>query len=93
MRASINSAVNSTNLGSVVGTTMYDSSAGRLVNERERDGSVAVNGESMYDGLGKPLAEGIAIEAALGRGVISDAQSGAARFASGAGRGGKFGTE
>ena len=49
--------------------------------------------QSMYDGLGKPLAEGIAIEAALGRGVISDAQSGAARFASGAGRGGKFGTQ
>jgi len=49
--------------------------------------------QSMYDGLGKPLAEGIAIEAALGRGVISDAQSGAARFASGAGRGGDFGTE
>ncbi len=53
---------------------------------------VLADREAMYEGLGKPLSEGIAIEAALGRTVIGEAQSGAARFASGAGRGGKFGT-
>jgi enoyl-CoA hydratase len=42
--------------------------------------------QAVYDGLGKPLAEGLAIEAALGRGVIVEAQSGAQRFASGEGR-------
>ena len=42
--------------------------------------------QAVYDGLGKTLAEGIAIEAALGRGVIVDAREGAVRFASGEGR-------
>ena len=47
---------------------------------------VLADRQAVYDGLGKPLAEGLAIEAALGRGVIFEAQGGAARFASGEGR-------
>jgi enoyl-CoA hydratase len=39
-------------------------------------------------GIGLPLADGLRIEADLGRGVVAAAQAGAARFASGAGRGG-----
>jgi enoyl-CoA hydratase len=40
------------------------------------------------EGFGLPLAEGLALEAALGRGRLDAALSGAARFAAGAGRGG-----
>jgi enoyl-CoA hydratase/carnithine racemase len=40
------------------------------------------------DGLGLPLADGLALEATAGPAVFADAQSGAARFAGGAGRGG-----
>ncbi len=47
---------------------------------------VLADRQAVYDGLGRPLAEGLAIEAALGRGVIVEAQGGAARFASGEGR-------
>jgi enoyl-CoA hydratase len=47
---------------------------------------VLADRQAVYDGLGKPLAEGLAIEAALGRGVIVEAQGGAMRFASGEGR-------
>jgi len=47
---------------------------------------VLADRQAAYDGLGKPLAEGLQIEAALGRTVIAEAQQGAARFASGEGR-------
>lgn len=47
---------------------------------------VLADRQAVYDGLGQPLAEGLAIEAALGRGVIVEAQGGAMRFASGEGR-------
>jgi enoyl-CoA hydratase len=50
---------------------------------------VLADRQAVYDGLGKPLAEGLAIEAALGRGVVVEAQGGAARFASGEGRHGR----
>ncbi len=40
------------------------------------------------DGLGLPLADGLALEAQAGPAVFADAQAGAARFAGGAGRGG-----
>ena len=45
--------------------------------------------QALYEGLGNPLADGIAAEARIGRGVIEVAQRGAARFASGEGRHGK----
>jgi enoyl-CoA hydratase len=41
------------------------------------------------EGLGLPLAEGLALEARTGPAVFADAQAGAARFAGGAGRGGQ----
>jgi enoyl-CoA hydratase len=41
------------------------------------------------EGLGLPLAEGLALEARAGPAVFADAQAGAARFAGGAGRGGQ----
>ncbi|HYM14259.1 MAG TPA: crotonase/enoyl-CoA hydratase family protein [Dehalococcoidia bacterium] len=47
---------------------------------------VLADRQAAYDGLGKPLAEGLQVEAALGRTVIAEAQQGAARFASGEGR-------
>jgi enoyl-CoA hydratase len=40
------------------------------------------------EGLGLPLADGLALEAQAGPEVFADAQAGAARFAGGAGRGG-----
>ncbi|HEU4973909.1 MAG TPA: crotonase/enoyl-CoA hydratase family protein [Baekduia sp.] len=40
------------------------------------------------EGLGMPLADGLALEAQAGPAVFADAQAGAARFAGGAGRGG-----
>src|SRR3954447_25701069 len=40
------------------------------------------------EGLGLPLAEGLALEAQAGPSVFADAQAGAARFAGGEGRGG-----
>ena len=45
---------------------------------------------SMYEGLGRPLEEGIELEARRGRAVLIEARIGAARFAAGAGRGGRF---
>ncbi len=50
---------------------------------------VLADRQAVYDGLGKPLPEGLAIEAALGRSVVVEAQGGAARFASGEGRHGR----
>jgi enoyl-CoA hydratase len=41
------------------------------------------------EGLGLPLADGLALEAQAGPAVFADAQAGAARFADGAGRGGQ----
>jgi enoyl-CoA hydratase len=41
-----------------------------------------------YDGLGLPLADGLAVEARNAAGTLADATTGAARFASGEGRGG-----
>jgi enoyl-CoA hydratase len=41
------------------------------------------------EGLGMPLADGLALESRAGRAVFEDAQRGAARFAGGEGRGGK----
>jgi len=41
------------------------------------------------EGMGLPLAEGLALEAQAGPAVFADAQAGAARFAAGAGRGGE----
>jgi enoyl-CoA hydratase len=41
------------------------------------------------EGLGMPLAEGLALEARSGPETFADAQAGAARFAGGAGRGGE----
>lgn len=42
----------------------------------------------VYQGLGRPLEEGLAIEAAAGREVLTEAAAGAARFAAGEGRSG-----
>jgi enoyl-CoA hydratase len=47
---------------------------------------VLADRQSLYEGAGKPLADGIAYEAALGRTVVPAAAAGAQRFASGAGR-------
>ena len=44
---------------------------------------------SAFAGSGLPLEHGLAIEARLGRAVLEEARRGAARFAGGAGRGGK----
>jgi enoyl-CoA hydratase len=41
-----------------------------------------------YDGLGLPLADGLAVEASGAAGTFADAAAGAARFAAGEGRGG-----
>jgi len=41
-----------------------------------------------YDGLGLPLADGLALEARNGAPLMADAAAGAARFAAGVGRGG-----
>jgi hypothetical protein len=43
---------------------------------------------SLFAGLGRPLEEGLAIEAEAGRQVAATAIAGAARFASGEGRSG-----
>jgi enoyl-CoA hydratase len=43
---------------------------------------------AVLDGSGRPLAEGLALEAALGRDRMAAALGGAARFAAGEGRGG-----
>jgi enoyl-CoA hydratase len=43
---------------------------------------------SVYEGLGMPLAEGLAAEARLGRDVVLEGARGAERFAGGEGRGG-----
>jgi enoyl-CoA hydratase len=40
------------------------------------------------EGLGMPLTDGLALEAAAGPEVFSDGAAGAARFAAGEGRGG-----
>jgi enoyl-CoA hydratase len=41
-----------------------------------------------YDGLGLPLADGLAVEARNAEAAFADAAEGAARFAAGEGRGG-----
>jgi enoyl-CoA hydratase len=43
---------------------------------------------AVYEGLGRPLAEGLELEAELARGVLGVAVEGAARFTSGEGRSG-----
>jgi len=45
--------------------------------------------EAVYQGLGRPLAEGLAIERGLGTACMETALRGAGRFASGEGRGGR----
>jgi enoyl-CoA hydratase len=50
---------------------------------------VLADRQAVYDGLGKPLSEGLAIEAALGQGVLVEARDGAMRFAGGEGRHGR----
>jgi enoyl-CoA hydratase/carnithine racemase len=47
---------------------------------------VLADRQAAYEGLGKPLDEGLKIELGLGRAVIGEAQQGAARFAGGEGR-------
>jgi enoyl-CoA hydratase len=51
---------------------------------------VLADRQALYEGLGKPLAAGLEIEASLGRTVIEEAARGAARFASGEGRHARF---
>ena len=46
--------------------------------------------QALHEGLGKPLAAGLDLEASLGRTVIEEAGRGAQRFASGEGRHAKF---
>jgi enoyl-CoA hydratase len=41
---------------------------------------------SLYEGLGRPLPDGLAIEAAMGREVLEEGALGAERFAGGEGR-------
>ena len=53
-------------------------------------GCVNVDRQALYEGLGKPLAEGLTIEATLGRTVLEEAARGAARFAGGEGRHARF---
>jgi enoyl-CoA hydratase len=53
-------------------------------------GCVAADREAAYQGLGKPLAEGLEIEATIGRTVLEEAGRGAMRFAGGEGRHAKF---
>jgi enoyl-CoA hydratase len=43
---------------------------------------------AVYEGVGRPLEEGLALEADLGRKVLATAVAGAARFAAGEGRSG-----
>ena len=43
---------------------------------------------ALLEGAGLPLADGLALEARLGREVLATAVEGAARFAGGAGRSG-----
>jgi enoyl-CoA hydratase len=43
---------------------------------------------ALLEGPGLPLADGLALEATLGRDVLATAIEGAARFAGGAGRSG-----
>jgi enoyl-CoA hydratase len=45
--------------------------------------------KAAIEGLGLPLADGLALEAQAGPAVFGDAQAGAARFAGGEGRGGR----
>jgi enoyl-CoA hydratase len=45
--------------------------------------------EALYQGLGRPLAEGLAIERRLGTATLETARRGAGRFAAGEGRGGR----
>jgi enoyl-CoA hydratase len=45
--------------------------------------------EAALAALGLPLAEGLALEARLGRERLAEARAGAARFAAGEGRGGR----
>src|SRR4051812_50208410 len=54
----------------------------------ERAGGAAVLTIDPYDGLGLPLADGLAVEARNGAALTAGAAAGAARFAAGEGRGG-----
>jgi enoyl-CoA hydratase len=51
---------------------------------------VIADRQALYEGLGKPLAAGLEIEAAFGRNVLDEAAKGAMRFAGGEGRHAKF---
>ena len=51
---------------------------------------VIADRQALYEGLGKPLAAGLEIEAAFGRNVLEEAAKGAMRFAGGEGRHAKF---
>lgn len=50
---------------------------------------VLADRQALYEGLGGPLADGLMIEAELGRTVLQEAARGAMRFAGGEGRGGR----
>ena len=50
---------------------------------------VLADRQALYEGLGGPLADGLMIEADLGRMVLQEAARGAIRFAGGEGRGGR----
>jgi enoyl-CoA hydratase len=51
---------------------------------------VLADRQALYEGSSLPIAQGLEIEATIGRTVIEVAARGAQRFASGAGRGGKI---
>jgi enoyl-CoA hydratase len=53
--------------------------------------TVIADRTSLYDGLGKPIEEGIRIEAERGLSVLATGAEGAARFTAGEGRGGRPG--
>jgi enoyl-CoA hydratase len=50
---------------------------------------VLADRQALYEGAGRPLAEGLLIEAEIGRTVLQEAARGAMRFAGGEGRGGR----
>jgi len=52
---------------------------------------VLADRQALYEGLGRPLADGIQNEAELGRTVLAEAARGAQRFAGGEGRHADFG--
>jgi len=54
----------------------------------QRQPSYPPDRRAVYDGLGLPLADGLAVEAGNAGATFADAAAGAARFAAGEGRGG-----